>query len=243
MNTPWPKFSTSIRPNTSVRPEAMMKIDHAHRQAGDGQRDPGRGRPISGSASSASAASRASGSQSKLGFRDGARGRGGTAFIDAPPATARAGAAAARSSSASSAIAPRCTTRPSSITATVSPSARGHAEVLLDQQDRGVACAFSSRKRRDQVVDDRRRQALARLVDQQQRARLDDGARDRQHLLLPARQLAGRVAARTSSAPGRSRRSSPAARVESSARRAARAASSRFSRTVRSAKMPMLSGT
>ena len=45
----------------------------------------------------------------------------------------------------------------------------------------------------DQVVDDRRRQALARLVDQQQLARLDDGARDRQHLLLPARQLAGRV--------------------------------------------------
>jgi hypothetical protein len=26
MNTPWPKFSTSIRPNTSVRPEAMMKM-------------------------------------------------------------------------------------------------------------------------------------------------------------------------------------------------------------------------
>ena len=25
MNTPWPKFSTSIRPNTSVRPDAMMK--------------------------------------------------------------------------------------------------------------------------------------------------------------------------------------------------------------------------
>jgi hypothetical protein len=26
MNTPWPKLSTSIRPNTSVRPEAMMKM-------------------------------------------------------------------------------------------------------------------------------------------------------------------------------------------------------------------------
>ena len=26
MNTPWPKFSTSIRPNTRVRPEAMMKM-------------------------------------------------------------------------------------------------------------------------------------------------------------------------------------------------------------------------
>ena len=26
MNRPWPKFSTSIRPNTSVRPEAMMKM-------------------------------------------------------------------------------------------------------------------------------------------------------------------------------------------------------------------------
>ena len=26
MNTPWPKLSTSIRPKTSVRPEAMMKM-------------------------------------------------------------------------------------------------------------------------------------------------------------------------------------------------------------------------
>ena len=26
MNTPWPKLSTSIRPNTSVSPEAMMKM-------------------------------------------------------------------------------------------------------------------------------------------------------------------------------------------------------------------------
>jgi hypothetical protein len=26
MKTPWPKFSTSMRPKTSVKPEAMMKI-------------------------------------------------------------------------------------------------------------------------------------------------------------------------------------------------------------------------
>ena len=26
MKAPWPKLSTSIRPNVSVRPEAMMKI-------------------------------------------------------------------------------------------------------------------------------------------------------------------------------------------------------------------------
>jgi hypothetical protein len=26
MNRPWPKFSTSINPNTSVSPEAMMKM-------------------------------------------------------------------------------------------------------------------------------------------------------------------------------------------------------------------------
>ena len=26
MKAPWPKFSTSIRPKTSVRPDAMMKI-------------------------------------------------------------------------------------------------------------------------------------------------------------------------------------------------------------------------
>ena len=41
------------------------------------------------------------------------------------------------------------------------------------------------------AADDRRREALGRLVDQQQPARLDDRAGDRQHLLLAARQRAG----------------------------------------------------
>jgi hypothetical protein len=53
--------------------------------------------------------------------------------------------------------------------------------------------AFSCAKAANHVVDDRRRQALAGLVDDQQLARLDDRARHRQHLLLPAGQLAGRV--------------------------------------------------
>ena len=67
-----------------------------------------------------------------------------------------------------------------------------------------------------------------------------DGAGDREHLLLPARQRAGRRAARISSAREKVRRSTPGA---SSSIGPLRAASTRFSRTVRSAKMPIVSGT
>ena len=63
------------------------------------------------------------------------------------------------------------------------------AEILLDQQDRRAA-ALDLLQAIDQAADDRRRKALGRLVDQQQPARLDDRARDRHHLLLPARQRA-----------------------------------------------------
>jgi hypothetical protein len=136
---------------------------------------------------------------------------------------------------------PRCTTRPSSITATLSPSA-GHHEVLLDEQDRGLL-RLQLAEGADQVLDDRRRQALARLVDEDQRPRLADGARHRQHLLLPARELARRVQPELlqrreeAEDPVQPRRSS------SPSWRALRAASTMFSFTVRSVKMPMLSGT
>ncbi len=64
-------------------------------------------------------------------------------------------------------------------------------EILLDQQD-GGAPALQLLERLDQHVDDRRREALGRLVDQHELARLDQGARDRQHLLLTARERARR---------------------------------------------------
>ena len=134
MNTPWPKLSTSIRPNTSVRPEAMMKMIMPHRQAGDGERDPGRGRadqrqrrPAPAPATQQRAASSrsrrfgiASASAARRGGGAGMRSR--VAHWCAPSDRPSRRCCSA-SSSASSAIVPRCTTRPSSITATRSPSA------------------------------------------------------------------------------------------------------------------------
>ena len=131
----------------------------------------------------------------------------------------------------------RCGRRPSP--PTVSPSACATRKFCSTSRI-VVSRRFSSRKASISVVDDRRREALGRLVDQQQLARLDDGARDGEHLLLSARERAGARAARTSSAPGRGRRSSRAAPASIAP---SRAASTRFSRTVRSAKMPMFSGT
>ena len=65
-------------------------------------------------------------------------------------------------------------------------------EVLFDQQD-GGGCLLELDEGVDHVLHDGRRQALAGFVDQQQPARFDDGTRDRQHLLLPAGKLAGRM--------------------------------------------------
>ena len=63
------------------------------------------------------------------------------------------------------------------------------AEILLDEQDRHPG-RLDLPQALDQRADDRRREALGRLVDQQKLARLDDGAGDRQHLLLSARERA-----------------------------------------------------
>src|SRR5690606_30641730 len=66
MNTPWPKFSTSISPKTSVRPEAMMKmIIPIARPATVSVTQVGT-LPISGSAASASSATSAYGSGSRV---------------------------------------------------------------------------------------------------------------------------------------------------------------------------------
>ena len=256
MNRLWPKLSTSIRPNTSVRPEAAMKMIMPIARPATVSVSQVELEPTAGQAASAITATSTSGRKSKrvCGSASAAAGaararwrRGARSWprphwwvaSDRPSRRVlqRLVVGQRRPSS------PRWTTRPSSITATRVAERRGHGEVLLDQQDRRRG-ALQLAQRGDQVLHDRRRQALARLVDQQQPARLDHRAGDRQHLLLPARELAGRVEpellqrreeARTATRAGSCRarpRSSPA-----------RAASSMFSRTVRSAKMPMFSGT
>ena len=65
---------------------------------------------------------------------------------------------------------------------------RGEVEVLLDQQD-GEAALLSVRMTSPMLLDDHRRQAFGRLVEQQQVGAGAQDAADRQHLLLAARQL------------------------------------------------------
>ena len=62
---------------------------------------------------------------------------------------------------------------------------RGGIEILLDQQDR-LASSFQCLEGLDHAAHHDRREALGRLVDEEQAARLRDGAGNRQHLLLPA---------------------------------------------------------
>ena len=79
MNTPWPKFSTSIRPKISVRPEAMMKMIRPIARPATVSVTQVDGEPISGSASSSTAPSSASGFQSNSRLRDGRRCAAGAA--------------------------------------------------------------------------------------------------------------------------------------------------------------------
>ncbi len=202
MKTPWAKFITSIRPKTSVRPEAMMKIIMPM------------ARPATVSVTQVGRLA----DQRQRGERD-ARGR----------------AASGIASRLRRRVVHWCESsdRPSSLCCSAAVGGeRGHApgvhdaagvhhrdrvaqrprevEVLLHHQDGGVG-ALQFAERLDHVGDDRGRESLGRLVDQQQLARLDDGARDRQHLLLPAGEVAGERSSRRSSAPGRGRRSTPGA--------------------------------
>jgi len=68
MNTPWPKFSTSIRPKTRVRPEAMMKMIKPMAKPATVSVSQVLPLPTAGRATSTTAASRAKGFQSKLAF-------------------------------------------------------------------------------------------------------------------------------------------------------------------------------
>ncbi len=84
------------------------------------------------------------------------------------------------------------------------------------------------------------RQALGRLVDQQQRARFDDRARDRHHLLLAAGQCCRPGSCQNLRSAGK-KPQIQSTRAASSG--PSRAASTRFSRTVSAEKTAMFSGT
>ena len=74
MNTPWPKFSTSIRPKIKVRPEAMMKMISPIASPATLSVTQVDGEPTSGNASSSTAPSNASGFQSNWAFGTAAAG-------------------------------------------------------------------------------------------------------------------------------------------------------------------------
>src|SRR3954469_11201762 len=65
----------------------------------------------------------------------------------------------------------------------------GEMKILLDHQQCRIALQFPEGV--DHRLDDGRCEALRRLVHQQELAWLDDGARDRQYLLLPTGKVAG----------------------------------------------------
>jgi hypothetical protein len=69
-----------------------------------------------------------------------------------------------------------------------------HAQVLLDQQHRDRVVAGQRLQRLGHLLDDDRRQPLGRLVHDQQARVEQQGAGDRQHLLLAARELRAAIA-------------------------------------------------
>src|SRR5688572_8861060 len=179
MNTPWPKFSTSIRPKTRVRPEAMtktMKPIASPATVSVSQLLP---LPMAGNAATIKATSSASGIQSKLALGTAAAAAAGVATVltraswgaarrfSRAPASARA-AAPQRSLMGSQrepeqALLQRLVVDQFLHFAAVHDAAvvhhrdavadgLGHHEVLLDEQDRR-ALALEFAKGRDQVLD------------------------------------------------------------------------------------------
>ena len=75
-------------------------------------------------------------------------------------------------------------------------------EVLLDEQHRALL-ADALERRRD-LGHEQRREALRRLVDEQDPVLVQERARDREHLLLAARERARRAAPARSRSSGKS---------------------------------------
>src|SRR5512133_2822911 len=198
MNTPWPKLRTSIRPNTSVRPEEMINMimpiaSPATVSVTQVENDPISGSPISASTGTSSSGSRSvatCGSASSTGTFAAAL------LMLAPSLMGRQ--RQSEQALLQALVAGEFGHGPGMHDAAIihhrHPVAKlaREVEVLLHQQDGGVGL-LEFAEGRDHVLDDGRRETLARLVDQQQLARLDDGARHRQHLLLPAREQSRRM--------------------------------------------------
>src|SRR6185369_10123351 len=184
MNTPCPKLSTSMRPNTSVRPEAMMKMIMPMASPATVSVTQVEPEPMKGSTSSASAGIRASGFQSKS--------------VMLPPRLSLRSYRQPQQRMLQGLVLGQLPHRAGVHDQAVVHHRHGVAEalgeidVLFHQQDRHAA-GLELGKCIDHVVDDRRRQPLARFIDDQQFARLDNGAGDGEHLLLAAGKLAGRM--------------------------------------------------
>ena len=175
--------------------------DHPHRQAGDGQREPGA--TLSRSAGSASSQHRdqqrqrppvEAGSGSAVPLRQPRQWCSvGRAHWCAPSDSPSSRCCSVlvvgqRGHRAACARRGRC---PSP--RRCRPARVAHHEVLLDQQDGRAAGAFSSRSASIRLLMIAGASPLLGSSISSSCARLDDRARHRQHLLLPARQLAGRV--------------------------------------------------
>src|ERR1019366_8233645 len=168
MKTPWPKLSTSIRPNTSVRPEAMMKMIIPIARPAKVSVTQVENDPVSGSARSASAGSSRSGSRS--GLTVGRASRAGAVVEDvlirAPSSLM------CRQRQAQQVLLQGLVAGELGHGARVHDPAAVHhrdavselackIEVLLHEQDGGVG-PFEFTEGPDHVLDDGRRQTIAR---------------------------------------------------------------------------------
>ena len=70
-----------------------------------------------------------------------------------------------------------------------------NADVLLDQQNLEVSLLSEAREQRFDLLDDHRGEPLRRLVHHEQASVLKQSARDREHPLLAARELAPAIVA------------------------------------------------
>src|ERR1035437_2750205 len=181
MKTPWPKLRTSIRPNTKVRPEAMMKMIIPIASPANVSVTQVENEPVSGIARSASAGTSSSGIRSAL-----------------IPGRASGEVVAEELMGAPSSLVGSERKAQQALLQAVVLGKRGHrarmhdaapvhhrhlvaelpreVEVLLDQED-GRVGLLELPEGGDHVLDDGRRQALARLVDQQEVARLDGASK------------------------------------------------------------------
>jgi hypothetical protein len=199
MNRLCPKLSTSIRPNTSVRPDAAMKTIMPIARPAKVSVSQVELEPTAGQAASAIAADEHERQEVEARLRQ-RLGRGGGAGWCAGGKIAHGraftGGWRARGRAACAA-APR-RRRARHLAAVDDPSVvhhrdavaerLGHREVLLDEEDRRRG-RLQLAQGGDQVLHDRRREPLARLVDQEQAPRLDHRPGDREHLLLPPESL------------------------------------------------------